>query len=340
MSDIREALAQLERRLSDLKLELVRIAEEPYAELPRQYPAGVGHPASADQGRPVDQIRVAAPSSPPPPSPRGWDRSYPSLEHEVAHGIPQSSPVSAFRTERLASDPDDLGRRAGAEAARLLADAYGRVDELRSQIEQLLGIRDGLLRSARDLVRQYGEQLDQLERSFSTTPVPGPAPAPAPEPPRVPEPPPVPERAPEPPLAPEPPPEPEQPPEPAPLPEPTVQPKPAAQPNVFEGLVTIIVPQVTRVQTIQVLEDSVARVRGAEFAYLRGYHQEEVRLELSLGGPVDLIGELNRVMPYEFAVESTRPDEIVIRLGHAPQLGDGEMMRRKWMHLRERATGD
>jgi hypothetical protein len=99
-----------------------------------------------------------------------------------------------------------------------------------------------------------------------------------------------------------------------PLPAATPAPEPPPRPALFEGVVTVTVPWVSRLQTIQVLEDSLTRVRGAQLAYVRGYHQGEARLELVLGEAVDLIGELNRVLPYAFAVESARQDEIVIRL--------------------------
>jgi hypothetical protein len=85
----------------------------------------------------------------------------------------------------------------------------------------------------------------------------------------------------------------------------------------------VIVPWVSRLQTIQVLEDSLTRVRGAQLAHVRGYHQGEVRLELVLGEAVDLIGELNRTLPYAFAVESARQDEIIIRLERGEAGGPG-----------------
>jgi hypothetical protein len=40
----------------------------------------------------------------------------------------------------------------------------------------------------------------------------------------------------------------------------------------------------------------------------------EVRVELTLTGGVDLVGELNRIMPFPFAIRSATPREIVVSL--------------------------
>lgn len=201
--------------------------------------------------------------------------------------------------------------RAEAEAARLLAVAHERVDELKAQIEQLLGVRERLLESARDLVRQYEHEVTKLELAYpASTAAEATASPPPAAPPAVPPPgysatatsrsaPTA-----------------------APASEPPA-PEASSRPALFEGVVTVIVPWVSRLQTIQVLEDSLSRVRGTQMAYVRGYHQGEVRLELLLGEPVDLIGELNRVLPYAFAVESASQDEIIIRLERSEAQGGG-----------------
>jgi hypothetical protein len=234
--------------------------------------------------------------------------------------------------------------RAEAEAARLLAHAHERVDELKSQIEQLLGVRDRMLQSARDLVRQYEEEITQLELRYpATTPAEAtgagePQAAPAPPPPPGPVTPAASAAGMPPPAAPPTgappvgaPPVGAHPVGPpggytqhaVPPPPAAPAPEPAPRPALFEGVVSVIVPWVSRLQTIQVLEDSLTRVRGAQLAHVRGYHQGEVRLELVLGEAVDLIGELNRTLPYAFAVESARQDEIIIRLERGEAGGAG-----------------
>lgn len=87
-----------------------------------------------------------------------------------------------------------------------------------------------------------------------------------------------------------------------------------ARPAFFEGTVKLVALGANRLQTIQVLEDSLGRARHVARVYLRRVHAGEVRVELTLMGGVDLVGELNRVMPFTFAVRSATRKEIVISL--------------------------
>jgi hypothetical protein len=262
MSDIHDALAQLERRLSDLKRELVRMAEEPIeADGMATGRSEVG-PRPRDPGPTYSQAEAATASRrPPQAAPR--------------RPAPEPQPAASSRPE--ARDPEEIVARAEAEAVQVLTHAHDHLTELKAQVEQLQSYRMRLLSAAQELLHQFQEELNQLSDPAGR--VSGAA-APGAAPPAVP---------------------------PAPAPEPP-------WPTSFEGMVTIIVPWISRLQTVQVLEDSLTRVRAAQSVYLRGYHRGEVRLELILGEAVDLIAELNRVLPYTFALESARPDEIVIRL--------------------------
>lgn len=87
-----------------------------------------------------------------------------------------------------------------------------------------------------------------------------------------------------------------------------------ARPALFEGTVTVVATGANQLQTIQVLEDSLSRARQVTRAYIRRAHAGEVRVELTLRGGVDVIGELNRVMPFPFAVRSATREEVVISL--------------------------
>lgn len=87
-----------------------------------------------------------------------------------------------------------------------------------------------------------------------------------------------------------------------------------ARPALFEGTVTLVAVGAGGVQTIEVLEDSLSRAGHVARTYVRHAHAGEVRLELTLAGGVDLVGELNRVMPFPFAVRSVAREEIVISL--------------------------
>lgn len=164
-------------------------------------------------------------------------------------------------------------------AARAMAEGVG---QLGAQIQQLLSIRQRLLDDARQLLRRYEQELQELEREDSLD-----------------------LRAP-------------------------LDASPAAQisgseeradgdgqpprPAFFEGLVALTVAGATRIQTIQVLEDSLSRLAGAEQVYIRRWHAGTLWLELTMSGGVELIGELNRVLPFPFAVQSAAAHEIVISL--------------------------
>jgi hypothetical protein len=87
-----------------------------------------------------------------------------------------------------------------------------------------------------------------------------------------------------------------------------------ARPAFFEGTVTLVALGANLLQTVEVLEDSLVRARQVTRAYIRRVHAGEARVELSLTGGVDLVGELNRVMPFPFAVRSATREEIVITL--------------------------
>ncbi|HEV3127734.1 MAG TPA: hypothetical protein VGY32_02055 [Solirubrobacteraceae bacterium] len=376
MSDIRAALAQLDRRLSDLRREIASIASEPEAtgapvsaapeerpvtgrpappawtpsaqtpgtiprashaedDLPASIPAFVPPPPPRYEAPPVSEPLVGmAAQDPRPPEPQGPSSATAASQRLGPAPGPAAPDVGLAMTGSNKSH--EIVGRAEAEAARLLAQAHERLDELEAQIEQLLGVRDRLLLSARDLVEQYEEELSRLELRYPS----GSATAELAEPlsalaaARQPRPPSGPAQRPAEPLAASaypagvPPPaghtrpataSAQMPPAPGP------EPSPAPRPAQFEGIVTVIVPWVSRVQTIQVMKDSLSRVKGAQLAYVRGYHQGEVRFELELGEAVDLIGELNRVLPYAFAIESARQDEIVIRLERAEGSGGGSV---------------
>ena len=77
----------------------------------------------------------------------------------------------------------------------------------------------------------------------------------------------------------------------------------------------------SRIQTIQVLEDSLSRIRGAERVYIRRWHAGALWIELTLSGGVELIGELNRVLPFPFAVQSATGEEIALSLERAEDGG-------------------
>ncbi len=87
-----------------------------------------------------------------------------------------------------------------------------------------------------------------------------------------------------------------------------------ARPAFFEGTVELVVSGAHRIQTIEVLEDALSRARHVDYVYVRRCHRGQVRLELLLASGAELLGELNRVLPFPFAVTSATASQIVLRL--------------------------
>jgi hypothetical protein len=86
------------------------------------------------------------------------------------------------------------------------------------------------------------------------------------------------------------------------------------RPAFFEGVVRMTVSGATRIQTIQVMEDSLSRIRHVEQVYIRRWHAGALWLELWVAAGLELLGELNRVLPFRFAVQSATGQEIIISL--------------------------
>lgn len=156
------------------------------------------------------------------------------------------------------------------------------VGELGAQIEQLLTLRERLLVDARELLRRYELQLDELERHDSSdvqaalaSLLSGQGAAA----------------------------------------EPAVGPEVlASRPAFFAGRVTVTVAGASRIQTVEVLEDSLSRVPHVQEVYIRRWHAGALWLELTVSEGVELIGELNRVLPFPFAVQSATGQEVIISL--------------------------
>jgi hypothetical protein len=257
VSDIRETLDQLDRRLDELRRQVAVLAEEP-----RQ---------AADPAPPPAQQLRSVPAPPPD-----------LTDLEAALGL-----TDLPERDRVA-EPD------GANAPLTGVPGEAPV-EMTTDMGQLMAVREQLMAGARELARAYERQLGLLEQmalsglpatsseSSATSSVP-PAAPPA-----------------------------------------TTRnlsgriPSPAdavdqARPAFFEGTVELVVSGAHRIQTIEVLEDALSRARHVDYVYVRRCHRGQVRLELSLAGGAELLGELNRVLPFPFAVTSATGTEIALSL--------------------------
>lgn len=256
VSDIRETLDQLDRRLDGLRRQVAALLEEPQQAAPLAPPARHLHSVPAP---PVDLTDL-----------------------EAALGL---------------RDPAGQGGVAEPDRGTLPAPAVpGHAGaQMSTDSGQLMALREQLMAGARELARAYERQLGLLEEMAVSG-----LPASAADLPAIPAAPPV-----DPPattgtlsgLIPS-----------------TADAVDQARPAFFEGRVDLVVSGAHRIQTIQVLEDALSRARHVDYVYVRRCHRGQVRLELSIAGGAELLGELNRVLPFPFAVTSATGTEIALSL--------------------------
>lgn len=86
------------------------------------------------------------------------------------------------------------------------------------------------------------------------------------------------------------------------------------QPAVHVGVVHVRTAPVHDLQTIRKLERALAQVQGAEGVTVREFVHESVAIQLELSTEVPLISELERVVPFDFSIESNTEAEVVLRL--------------------------
>lgn len=218
------------------------------------------------------------------------DRRLADLRHQIDDLVtepepapppppPARSSVPVPTAAELESAYFERGSEAAGPRASQVEAASAAVDRLGDQIKQLLMIRERLLNDAEQLLAGYERQLRELE-AFDVSEVEAAVAALAP----------------------------------ASTEKGTDFPELAPRPAFFEGLMTVSVAGVGRIQTIQVLEDSLSRVRQVEEVYIRRWHAGLLLIELTLSAGVELIGELNRVLPFPFAVQSATGQEIALTL--------------------------
>jgi hypothetical protein len=207
----------------------------------------------------------------------------------VATPPPPRSARALEEDARARAEADAIVARARAEAARIVDEAAAQVAAIGAQIDEFQRLRDELQRSARALVEEY-------ERSR------GPVAAPSPPPP--------------------PPPTPSAPP-PAPAAN-TGAPSPAASSSAddrqFEGEVVINAGPFVDIATLGVVERALARLARTEEVYVRGFEGNRALIDVKLAGPVPLLGELRRELPFGFELVEIGYERITLDLD-APEGG-------------------
>jgi len=173
---------------------------------------------------------------------------------------------------------------ARAEAARIVDQAAARVAAIGEQIDELQRLRDDLQRSASALVEEY-------ERALRRGVADGAAPAAAPT---------LQEQAGSFPPATD-----------QPAPPPPVPP-PAAGGRLFEGQIVVNAGPFTDIATLGDFEHALARLPQAEDVYVRGFEGNRALIDVKLAGPVALLDEMRRDVPFDFGLVDVGQGRITI----------------------------
>jgi cell division septum initiation protein DivIVA len=216
-----------------------------------------------------------------------------SREHPTDPGRDSPSPATATAepgvAERrsISTDAAAIVVRAQDEADRIVASALHRREELEGQIKQLVGLREQLRRSGRQMIVRYEQALSRIEAQFATSDdlggesFAGPSSASTSEP------------------------------------STTATSASTSEPSttaIYSGTVQVRARAVRDLDTISRLEQALRNVEGASGVAVREFVDQSVALELELSTDVALLSELQRVLPFEFTTESTADGEVVLRL--------------------------
>jgi hypothetical protein len=181
---------------------------------------------------------------------------------------------------------------ARAEAARIVEEAAAGVAAIAGQIEEFQRLREELQHSATALIEEY-------ERALRRGPPPGSAPEgeATPAPPTSP-------------LALQHQPQPPAPPPPTP---------PLADGRQFEGQLVINVGPFTDIATLGTFEQALAQLPQTEDVYVRGFEGNRALVDLKLNGPVPLLDELRRVLPFDLGLVEIGYGRITIDVESPPE---------------------
>jgi hypothetical protein len=169
---------------------------------------------------------------------------------------------------------------ARAEAARIVDQAGARVAAIGEQIDELQRLRDDLQRSARALVEEY-------ERVLRRGGADGAAAAAAPT---------LQEQA-------------------GAFPPPAADPAPpppAVGERLFEGQIVVNAGPFTDIATLGDFEQALARLPQAEDVYVRGFEGNRALIDVKLAGPVALLDEMRRGLPFDFGLVDVGQGRITI----------------------------
>jgi vacuolar-type H+-ATPase subunit H len=203
---------------------------------------------------------------------------------------PATAPEAPHTVADAEAQAQAIVADARAEAARIVEEAAAGVAAIAGQIEEFQRLREELQRSATALIEEY-------ERALRRAPSPDAAPED--------------EATPAPPtssLALQ-----QQPPVPPPAT------PPIADGRQFEGQLVINVGPFTDMATLGTFEQALAQLPQTEDVYVRGFEGNRALVDLKLNGPVPLLDELRRVLPFALGLVEIGYGRITIDVELGPE---------------------
>lgn len=185
--------------------------------------------------------------------------------------------ADAAREESAArgrQEADALLETARLDAARIRAAAALEDRQARTQVDELLRLRDTLAATIRAVTQDFERTMAGIEGD--------PEPAPAPEP------------------------------EPTPLPPPT--PPPPPPPPAAQQTVELEVGPFRDFASLSAFEEALGRLSTVEDVYVRRFEGDRATIEVTLGEPAALLDEMTSRLPYTLSVDRADADRIAVNV--------------------------
>jgi hypothetical protein len=214
-----------------------------------------------------------------------------SPEDPAPAPVPEPPPPSPPAAPPAATGEADaqaqaIVAEARAEAAHIVDQAAARVAAIGEQIDELQRLRDDLQRSARAPVDEYERALGRGAGDEAAAPAAptlqeqaGAFPLPAADS--------------------------------APAPS---APPPAGGERLFEGQIVVNAGPFTDIATLGDFEQALARLPQAEDVYVRGFEGNRALIDVKLAGPVALLEEMRRGLPFDFGLVDVGQGRITINV--------------------------
>lgn len=219
-------------------------------------------------------------------------------ESELAQAMTSAHRRAAEIEEAAESRARSLVTEAEEAATRIRADAAVRTEELRTQVDELMRLKDDLVRGMRGVIRDFDHVVNRIDRGEpllatpATPPAPtathageqqslatGPAPQPAATDTRLPA---------------------------------------GAAEQVFDARVELEAGPFSDFAALSAFERALSRLPKVEDVYIRRFGGDRALIELTLAEPAPLLRAMSEFLPYPFDVESAERTRVAITV-RAPQ---------------------